>query len=168
MSKTPCQYAIVRFMPYVETGEFANVGILMMAPATGYFGFKLLTRRHGRITKFFAALDAKVFRQAMFELQEELERVHRLLKSEGFDRHPNTNDSELAKRIFAEVLRPRETIIQFSEQRVVLADDPIQTLKELFAYYVERNFVTKEYRETVLVSDQARHSMQSLSRSHSD
>ncbi|MEA3640663.1 MAG: DUF3037 domain-containing protein [Lamprobacter sp.] len=152
MSKTPCQYAIVRFMPYVETGEFANVGILMMAPAAGYFGFELLTRRHGRITTFFEELDAKVFQRAMVEFKEELERVHTLLKSQGFDRHLKTNNIEFAKRMFAEVLRPRETIVRFSEQRVVLADDPAQTLKELFAFYVERNFVTKAYRETVLES----------------
>jgi hypothetical protein len=152
MSKTPCQYAIVRFMPYVETGELANVGVVMMAPAARYFGFELLTRRHGRITKFFEELDAKVFRHAMFELQQELERVHSLLKSHGFDRRLKNNDVGFAKRLFGEVLRTRETIVRFGEHRVVLADDPKQTLKELFAYYVERNFVTKEYRETVLES----------------
>lgn len=152
MSKTPCQYAIVRFMPYVETGEFANVGVVMMAPAARYFGFELLTRRHGRITKFFEELDAKIFRHAMFELQEELERVNSLLKSHGFDRRLKNNDVGVAKRLFGEVLRTRETIVRFGEHRVVLADDPKQTLKELFAYYVERNFATKEYRETVLES----------------
>lgn len=150
MNKTPCQYAIVRFTPYVETGEFANVGVVMMAPQARYFGFKLLTRRHGRITKFFEELDAKVFRHAMFELKDELERVHAVLKGHGFDRRLKNNDVEFAKRLFAEVLRTRETIVRFGEPRVVLADDPKNTLNELFAYYVERNFVTKEYRETVL------------------
>lgn len=150
MNKTPCQYAIVRFTPFVETGEFANVGVVMMAPQARYFGFKLLTRRHGRITKFFEELDAKVFRHAMFELEDELERVHGLMKDHGFDRRLKNNDTEFAKKLFAEVLRPRETIVRFGEPRVVLADDPKETLNELFAYYVERNFVTKEYRETVL------------------
>jgi len=150
MNKTPCQYAIVRFTPFVETGEFANVGVVMMAPQARYFGFKLLTRRHGRITKFFEELDAKVFRHAMFELKEELQRVHDVLKGHGFDRRLKNNDIEFAKRLFAEVLRTRETIVRFGEPRAVLADDPKKTLNELFAYYVERNFVTKEYRETVL------------------
>lgn len=150
MNKTPCQYAIVRFTPYAETGEFANAGVVMMAPQARYFGFKLLTRRHGRITRFFEELDAKVFRHAMFQLKDELERVHGILKGHGFDRRFKSNDVEFAKRLFAEVLRTRETIVRFGEPRVVLADDPKETLKELFAYYVERNFVTKEYRETVL------------------
>ncbi|MCU7891819.1 MAG: DUF3037 domain-containing protein [Candidatus Thiodiazotropha sp. (ex Ustalcina ferruginea)] len=150
MKKTPCQYAIVRFTPYVETGEFANVGVVMMVPQARYFGFKLLTRRHGRITKFFEELDAKVFRAAMYELKDELERVHGVLKDHGFDRRLKSNDVDFAKSLFFEVLRTRETIVRFGEPRVVLADDPKETLKELFAYYVERNFVTKEYRETVL------------------
>lgn len=149
-SRTACQYAIVRFAPYVETGEFANVGVVMMAPQARFFGFKLLTRCHGRITKFFEELDAKVFCHAMFELKEELERVHDVLKGHGFDRRLKNNDIEFAKRLFAEVLRTREAIVRFGEPRVVLADDPKETLSELFAHYVERNFVTKEYRETVM------------------
>jgi len=150
MKKIPCQYAIIRFAPFIETGEFANVGIIMMAHKARYFGFKLQTRRYGRITNFFKELDAKVFRSAMNDLNEELERVHGVLKVHGFDRHLKENDANFANGIFAEVLRPRESIVRFSEPRAVLADEPKETLKELFAYYVERNFVTKEYRETVL------------------
>jgi len=150
MKKIPCQYAIVRFTPYVETGEFANVGIVMMAPQERYFGFKLLTRRHGRITKFFEELEAKVFRTSMNELKEELGRVHDVLKGHGFDRRLKKNDIDFAKQLFTEILRPRETIVRVGESRVVLTENPKEKLKELFAYYVERKFVTKEYRETVM------------------
>lgn len=65
MNKVACQYAIVRFAPYVETGEFANVGVLMVAPRQPYFGFKLETRRHGRITRFFEELEPKFYREAL-------------------------------------------------------------------------------------------------------
>ena len=150
MKKIPCQYAIVRFAPFIETGEFANVGIIMMAPKARYFGFKLQTRRYGRITNFFKELDAKVFRSAMSDLNDELERIHGMLKAHGFDRRLRENDVEFAKALFVEVLRPRESIVRFSEPRAVLADKPKETLKELFSFYVQRDFVTKEYREKVL------------------
>ena len=150
IERTACQYAIVRFAPYVETGEFANVGILMMAPARRYFGFKLQTRRHGRITRFFDELDAKHYREALGSLKEELERVNELLKARGFDKRRKFNDTPFANRVFTEVIRPRESVVRFGEPRVVLAADPKKKLTELFAFYVERNFVTKEYRETVL------------------
>lgn len=150
MNKIACQYAIVRFAPYVETGEFANVGILMMAPKQRFFGFKLETKRHGRITRFFDELEAKLYRGALRSLHDELERVHGVLKGHGFDRRRKINDIGFAQGLFAEIVRPRESIVRFSEPRVVLTDDPKGKLKELFAFYVERNFVTKQYMETVL------------------
>lgn len=29
---TPCLYSIVRYAPYAETEEFANIGVLLCAP----------------------------------------------------------------------------------------------------------------------------------------
>ena len=38
MSKLACQYALLRFRPFVETGEFANVGVVRKAlPASVLF-----------------------------------------------------------------------------------------------------------------------------------
>lgn len=61
MNKIPCQYAIVRFTPFVETGEFANVGIVLFAPRQKSLLFKLVTKRYARITGFFHELDAGVY-----------------------------------------------------------------------------------------------------------
>ncbi len=55
MNPVPCMYAIVRFAPFVDTGEFANVGIILMAPTARYFGYNLMGKRHGRVTRFFCA-----------------------------------------------------------------------------------------------------------------
>ena len=149
-TKIACQYVIVRFAPFVETEEFANVGILMMAPNARYYDFQLETRRYGRITKFFEGLDPKLYKNALKTLKAELERIHELLNANGFDVRYKSNDVEFAQQLFQEVTRTRETIIRFSKPRVVMAQDPKATLKELFGYYVERNFVTKEYAETRL------------------
>lgn len=150
MKKTPCLYSIVRFTPFVETGEFANVGIIMMAPERRFFEFKLMIQRHARVTHFFEQLEAKVFRAAMRNLQEELTRAAALLRQHGFDRRLKVNDVEFARGLFLEIVRPRETVIKFSEPRAVLAEDMKETLAELYGHYVERSFVTREYQETVL------------------
>lgn len=144
MNRIACQYAIVRFMPFVETGEFANVGIIMMSAKARFFGFKLLTKRHARVTDFFDDLDARVFKGAMADINDELERVRQLLMAHGFDRRHTTHDIEFAKGLFAEVIRPREVMLRFSEPRTVLVTDSAKALDELYAHYVERNFVTKE------------------------
>lgn len=150
MNKFACQYAIVRFTPFVETEEFANAGIIMISPQHRYFGFKLLDRRYARVTRFFEELDAKFFRATMLDLKGELKRINDLLKTHGFDRRLKDNDTDFAQTLFREVIRTRETIIRFSKPSVVLTGDPKEKLTELFAFYVERNFVNKEYRETIM------------------
>ena len=156
MKKVACQYAIVRFMPFVETEEFANVGIVMMAPDFHYFGFHLELKRYARITHFFEDIDARLYRKTLYNLNEELERVGDLLKSQGFDRRLKQNDVDFARRLFTELVRPRETIVRFGEVRTVLADDPARKLGELFAFYIERNFVTRKYQEELLLESGVR------------
>lgn len=150
MTRTACQYAIVRFMPYIETGEFANVGILLWAPKTRYLGFKLLRKKHARITQFFEELDRGLYLKTMANLDAELRRVQGMLKDQVGEFGDNDRDYGFHKGLFQELIRPRETIVRFSEQRAVLAENPEQTLAELYEYYVCRNFVTREYQETIL------------------
>ncbi|RLA41265.1 MAG: DUF3037 domain-containing protein [Gammaproteobacteria bacterium] len=153
MSKIACQYAIVRFAPFVETGEFANVGIIMMAPKQRFFAFELELKRYARITHFFEDVDAKLYRNSLYNLKDELERVASVLKEHGFDKRLKTSDIDFANGLFNEVIRTRETIVRFSEVRTVLTDDPKEKIKELFAFYIERNFATKKYQEKLLEND---------------
>lgn len=148
--KTACHYAIVRFMPFVETGEFANIGVVLFAPNARYFGFKLLGNRYSRVTHFFEQMDAKVFRAAMHTCKEELVRIDRMLKQMGTDLRFKALDREGTLALWNEVIKPRETMLQFGESRLVLADNAQAKVRELFEYYVERNFVTPERQEQLL------------------
>lgn len=150
MNNIPCLYAIVRFAPFVETGEFANTGVILLAPQHRFFGYRLMNDRFARITQFFKPLQGKVVRTTMQTLKEELARAATLLKQHGFDKRLKHNDVEFATTLFNEIVRPRETTVKFSEPRVALVVDPKAKLDELYTHYVERGFVTKEYQETVL------------------
>ena len=149
MTKFACQYALLRFRPFAETGEFANVGIVLLAPEARFFGFRLL-KRYGRITQFFKELDKKVYLNGRELLKEELERFTAQLRKLALDGRKTLPDVRLAVDLFAELVRHREAILQFDERRVVLADEPKDKLNALYDYYVERNFVTKEYQERLL------------------
>ncbi|MBJ2165886.1 DUF3037 domain-containing protein [Acidovorax sp. IB03] len=151
MNKVACQYALLRFRPFVETGEFANVGVVLLAPEARFFGFRLL-KRYGRITQFFHQLDRKVYLNGRELFKEELNRFAAELKHLALDGRKRTPDVALAQGLFAELVRPREAMLQFDELRVALADDPKVKLNALFDFYVERNFVTKEYQERLLES----------------
>lgn len=151
VKKFACQYALLRFRPFVETGEFANVGVIMMAPEARFFGFRLL-KRYGRITQFFHQLDRKVYLNGRELFREELDRFAGELRRMALDGRKREPDLALAKNLFGELVRPREAMLQFDEQRIALADDPQVKLNALYDHYVERNFVTKEYQERLLES----------------
>lgn len=151
MTKFACQYALLRFRPFAETGEFANVGIVLLAPEARFFGFRLLNK-YGRITQFFKELDRKVYLNGRALFKEELERFGAHLRKLALDGRKTTPDAKLATALFAELVRHREVVLQFDERRVVLAEDPKAKLHDLYDHYVERNFVTKEYQERLLES----------------
>ncbi|AND68653.1 hypothetical protein ATSB10_11990 [Dyella thiooxydans] len=142
MIRYACQYAIVRFLPYAETGEFANVGVVLACPATSYLDARLMSpRRTGRITGFFEQLDRRIYREAMAYLKEELTRVGKLVADRG------PGQPTFVQQAFAGLVRPREALLRFSETRVILAEQPADTLHKLFATVVERDFADKSYHD---------------------
>lgn len=158
MKKFACHYAIVRFLPYPETGEFANVGVVVACPETGFFDYKLLNRKFARISKFFDEIDNHVCRDSLALFDKELARIRAAVNAQQHQ------PDELRARFFA-LIHPREAIVRFSESSVRLAADPAQLPENLFQFYVERNFVTPEYQEYELVQ-RVRNVVQGLHLSH--
>jgi hypothetical protein len=138
--KLTCQYAVARFLPYVETEEFANFGIVLHCPDTGYFGFRLLARQVARITGFFGELDSSVYRRTRDTLQAELERIRDAIKQPHVSKSPGAG-------LFAELIRHRDSLVRFGQMRVVLTLDPAAEVERLFGFYVKRNFTTPEYKD---------------------
>ena len=149
MNKLACQYALLRFRPFVETGEFANVGAVLLCPEGRYFGFKLL-KKYSRVTNFFHQLDSKIYLDSMSLFDEELERVGQHIRSNALDGRGRVVDMPFAVNLFAELTRTRDAMLQFDERRIVLADNPQAKLNDLFDFYVERNFVGRVYQERLL------------------
>lgn len=149
--KLACNYAIIRFLPYPETEEFVNVGVVLACPAAHYFDFRMETQRR-RVTSFFPELNKEVFIQGRAAFRKELERVR------GFmDRALNEVILSFAvqefNRTFLDVVKPRESIFRFSGVGTRLAQEPEEALEELFGHYVARLFAQrKDYQETEMVS----------------
>jgi hypothetical protein len=147
--KFACQYSIIQFMPYAETREFANVGVVLLCHERGYFGFKLL-KRYGRVTRFFESMDRRIYLAGKAVLHEELTRLRGMLKGFDLDLRRRNRDPVDAMRLFVELTRRREAIFRFDQPGVIMADDPKSACDELYGYFVERDFVTKEYQERQL------------------
>jgi Protein of unknown function (DUF3037) len=133
MNKQICKYSIIRFQPYPETEEFANIGIVLYATASKRLEFRLLdSKQHARITDFFDHPMCKdVFVQTSKIIRAEIERIKRFLDETA------GGDIDL----YAELIRCREDIIRFSNSRVLFCTDPVATVEKLFDHYIHRSFI---------------------------
>jgi hypothetical protein len=144
-----CHYSVLRFAPYPETDEFVNVGVVLACPAIGLLDFKRADlRRRGRVGKFFPELDANIYSAAMLAWEDSLKAVRRV-PTDG--QTLNDCDRQAQRELFKTLVRPRESILFYSEPRVILSADPAATLDEVFGAYVERRFANApEYQEKVM------------------
>jgi hypothetical protein len=150
MMKLTCNFAIARFRPYRESGEFVNVGIVLLCPQVGYFNYAFEKRRHKRITDFFPELEIEIFKEGLRGLLKELGRLtnHREWAGGQFV----LNDSARAQiAAFKELVRPREALFHFSDVGTVMANNAESKLEELFQFYIERQFARdREYQEIIM------------------
>jgi hypothetical protein len=141
--KTLYQYAIVRFLPHAQTGEFANVGIVLCAPDQAVFEFRLAPARFARVTDFFEDVDGKLYKTTINTVQTELTRIK--------DYAATVLPRELVA-MMQELVRPRETLVRYSDLRTVLVDKkPAAIADQLFEQLVHRTFLTEAYQEQLMV-----------------
>jgi len=160
--KLACNYAIIRFLPYPETEEFVNVGVVLACPGAHYFDFRIETTERRRVNAFFPELNKSIFMLGRSHFRKELERVRSFM-----DRTSNESMMGFAaqefNRAFLDVVKPRESIFRFSGVGTRLAEDPEEALDQLFDHYVERLFAQrKDYQETEMVK-RLRESLRSAS-----
>ena len=138
-----CNYAVLRFQPYPETGEFVNMGVAVQCPETGLLEVLVEQRKQRRVTDFFPELDKAQFRATREAVETEFQRVMHLATKE--------KDKDLVRRVFQEMVRPRESVFRFSEVRTILTEEVETLTRQLFERHVQRNFAKqKEYQETVM------------------
>ena len=139
MNRKALRFAVVRFMPYVQTREFANIGIVAVCPKTKWFDYRI-EQRYSRLSGFFRYFDGKVYKAAIRSFQEELERVRAGLQHA---------DEDQIRAAFALLTRPREAIMQTGSIGTSLAENEEQELQRLFDYYVAHSFAKDKQEETL-------------------
>jgi hypothetical protein len=140
LAKHVCNYAVLRFLPYPETGEFVNLGVVVHCAELGFLGVELERKKLQRVTDFFPELVKEEFKTAQDAIWAELERVREQMKTLG--------QTDLKRRVFRELVRPRESIFRFGEVKTVLTDHPQELVQTLFTQQVRRHFAaTKEQQE---------------------
>ncbi len=149
-----CNYAILRFLPYPETEEFVNIGVVLCCPELKTFDFKIESKRRDRVSAFFPELDMEVFTIGRKEFLHELKRVKTDLDSHN---HPGQTGLRFMEidfiEIFKEIAKPRESMFRFGEIGTRISEKPENEIDSLFEYYVGRQFaVHEEYQETIMAN----------------
>lgn len=145
MNQVACSYAALRFLPYRETGEFANVGVVVWAPAARFFSYRCNLRLGKRIRGFFPDLDLDFYRKAVCGAQGLLDALHDQFAGKL------TLQQDVQVQRFHELVRTREGLMTFGPAGAMLADSPEQALDELYQRLVLRQFTKKpEYQEVVM------------------
>ena len=139
------QYAVVRFMPFIETREFANIGVVLIAPKTGKFLFKLAPKRFGRVTQFFDDLEGKLYQNAIDTFTAELDRIQHYCIAHGL------RGKELVE-YFTELTRHRESVLHFGTVGRLMGETDLAELDNLYKRFVARDFVNEQYREKQMVT----------------
>jgi hypothetical protein len=143
-----CNYAIVRFLPYPESSEFVNLGVVVACSSQRYFGFRLEMQKRDRVTGFFPELNPDVLIKGRQVFLKELENIREHLNAKTGKQPEFQFSTEEFIRIFREVVKPRESLFRFSSLGTRLANSPAEALDHLYAYYVERMFAKQpEYQE---------------------
>lgn len=137
MTSQACRYAVVRFVPYPESEEFANIGILMAVPKANRFLFQI-ENSDSRYKRFFNNLPAGLYKQLSGDLRKEYEFIRQMVET------GQTSSIEAFERIVA----PRSNMIAFGGQRtLLLKDSPEKELDRLFNHYVHHSFTRKDGHE---------------------
>lgn len=132
MERDIAHYTLVRLLPQVDAGEFANVGVVMACPKQGYFEFRLI-KRYGRVTRFFEEFTGELFLRVRREVEAELRHIRAQIGRAG------AGDQALVLRVLQDLTRPRESMVRYAPLRMLVTDDPEAELKRLVARYVQRD-----------------------------
>lgn len=132
MNKQPYTYTVLRYVHDTGTGEFANVGVVLCAPAARFVD-AILRPTHGRLSKMFPGMDGDHFRRVVKHLQARFDELATRAQEEmDLETLPATA-LELAHRVIA----PDDSSFQWSPMGSGLSSDLSATLETIYQRMVE-------------------------------
>ncbi len=120
-----CNYALLRFMPYPQTGEVVNVGVAVNCLQPCFLHFFAEEQMPDRVKALFTDYDAAAFAAVVEAMKKEVKRISARVRG--------PKECQFA---FNELVRPRENAFRFGEVRTAVMTDPQNAAEELFRRYV--------------------------------
>jgi hypothetical protein len=129
---TTYTYTVLRYVHDAMTGEYANVGVVVYAPACKYIGARCTAHR-GRLSRMFDGVEGDHIRSLLRYIQDQVNERGRRLREEL----PLAKPSGLME-IATQVLPADDSSLQWSPPGGGVADAPDAVLDALYARLVAR------------------------------
>lgn len=129
--KTAYTYTFLRYVHDVTSGEFANVGVVVLAPDARYAG-ALCRETHGRISKMFPDMNRDGFKSVMRYIESRVVDLGERLRGELSLEAAPADAGVLARS----VVPHDDSSLQWGPVGGGLCEDPAQKLEELYTRYV--------------------------------
>jgi len=120
-----CNYALLQFLPYPETGVVVNVGVLVNCLQPCFFHFLAEEKMPESFKLLFPRQNEKAFEASVAAM------LHEVLRVKG-----RISDPKSCQLAFNELVRPRQNTFRFGDVRTALTEDPLNFSEELFRRYV--------------------------------
>lgn len=138
--KTTYTYTVLRYVHDTTTGEFANVGVALLAPEARYVS-ALCRSTYGRLGKVFPGMNGEAFKSLMRFIQSRFEEMGTNLRQGlPFEKTPAS-----VMPLAHSVLPPDDSSLQWSEPGSGITEDPSATLESIYARMVTRYDETPQY-----------------------
>lgn len=126
-------YVLVRFVPDLTAGEYANIGVVAYNRDTGRVAYRL-TEHVRRFSEFFGGIDSVRHRRLVTHLENRLLEICRAIEAPSF--LEPTPDS--IRGVLAQVIPATEGCFQFSDVMSGVVDGLEERADELFDEFVLR------------------------------
>jgi hypothetical protein len=141
-TKEPYSYVVLRYIHDILTGEFVNVGLVMVVPGRPLILTKA-RKTFGRIKNVFPDLDSDSYKRAIEAIERGMKAVDRGLKSEGMFK------SEKTAGDYGRIALPLDdSSLQWSPVGAGLTADPQKTFDQLYHRFVARYDRASERRRS--------------------
>jgi Protein of unknown function (DUF3037) len=142
MKRLFAHYTLIRLLPQTDAGEFANIGVVLACPETGYFGFKFL-RKAKRVTHFFEEITPELVTKLRKDITADLDHLKRIINLRP--------DRAVFEQIMQNLVKPRESMIRYAPLRGLMTEDISSDLEKLFERYIQRDLnAAPQYHEATI------------------
>ncbi len=129
MKKKVYRYSVIQFVPSRERQESVNIGVVAISPKEGKFYYQVPNVDKKARVLLPPNVDISVYHTVREAIKQRFQSIQQMAKQE----HPN---EKLTLETFHDVIRPRESMIQYSAPGVIVGDSGTQVQEELVKRFV--------------------------------